>query len=102
MVEHLGAGLEVSNKCGIGASNVGGESLFMPEDEKWRTFIMAIFDQAIFDVQTGYVEAVEGEAAAWLLSTGYLWLAGLGIDIDPGVWASWVKAGCPIFREETE
>ena len=66
-----------------------------PEDERWSALVVAIFDQAIFDVRSGYVESFEGEAASWLLSTGLKWLAGLGIDVDQDLWVSWVKAGCP-------
>ena len=79
-------------ECGIHMQEV-------PEDEYWRSLVFAIINQAIQDVQTGYFEAIEGEAAAWLLSTGLQWLAGLGIDIDPKIWAAWVEAGCPIYQE---
>lgn len=72
----------------------------VPEDEKWRSLILAIFDQAIKDVKTGYVESFKGEAETWLLSTGHAWLVAMGIDVEQEIWVSWVKAGCPGYREE--
>jgi len=66
------------------------------EDESFKRLVFAVFWRAIEDVQIGYLDAnSESEAAAWLLSTGQLWLVGLGIDVDPKQWASWIEAGCP-------
>lgn len=79
---------------------MGLQSEFVPEDEKWRALILAVFDQAIKDVRTGYVESLKSEAEQWLLSTGEEWLVAMGIDVKQEIWVSWVKSGCPGYRED--